>query len=101
MINFASFFTIGKAHVWGTFPKCGAGLSYRLVLGPYFENAPTLVLYLTLKRHHYHFWVFWQNPKQECTRSLNYVRTILNIHKSVCLFVCLDVTQTLTTFGAL
>jgi len=54
MINFASFFTIGKAHGWGTFPKCGARLSYSLILAPYFEKAPTLGLYLTLKRHHYH-----------------------------------------------
>jgi hypothetical protein len=30
-INFASCLTIGKAHGWGTFQKCGAGLSYPLV----------------------------------------------------------------------
>jgi hypothetical protein len=34
MINFASCFTIGKAHGWGTFSKCEARLGYHLVLGP-------------------------------------------------------------------
>jgi hypothetical protein len=38
-----------KAHARGTFPKCKAQLSYHLILGPYFENAPTLGLYLTNK----------------------------------------------------
>jgi hypothetical protein len=33
MINFASLFIIGKAHWWETLPKCGARLSYHLVLG--------------------------------------------------------------------
>jgi len=38
----------GKAHGWWTFPKCGVGLGYHLILGPYFVNAPTLGLYPTL-----------------------------------------------------
>jgi hypothetical protein len=36
MINFASCFMLGKAHGWGTFPKCEVGLAYHLVLGPSF-----------------------------------------------------------------
>jgi hypothetical protein len=48
MINFASCFTKGKALGWRTFPKCGVTLIYHLILGPYFENAPSLRLYPTL-----------------------------------------------------
>ncbi len=46
---------MGKAHGWGTFSKHGDGLGHCLVLGPlsYFANAPTLGLYLTLKRAGY------------------------------------------------
>ncbi len=40
MINFDSSFPLGKAHGWGTFPKCGAGLGYHLVLGPLFWECP-------------------------------------------------------------
>jgi hypothetical protein len=40
MINFASCFTIGKAHGWGTFPKCRSGLGYHLILGPLFWECP-------------------------------------------------------------
>jgi hypothetical protein len=40
MINFVSCSTIVKAHGWGTFSKFEVGLSYHLVLVPYFQNAP-------------------------------------------------------------
>jgi hypothetical protein len=40
MINFASCFATGKAHRWETFPKCRAGLSYCLFLGPLFWECP-------------------------------------------------------------
>ncbi len=34
--KFCLVFMIGKAHGWGTFPKGGAGLGYRLILGTLF-----------------------------------------------------------------
>jgi hypothetical protein len=40
MINFASRFTIGKAHGWGTFPKCKARLGYCLIQSPLFWECP-------------------------------------------------------------
>jgi hypothetical protein len=41
MITFTSCFMMGKsAHWWMTFPKCKAGLSYHLILGPLFWNCP-------------------------------------------------------------
>jgi hypothetical protein len=40
MINFASCFRIGKAHGWGTFPKCRCALRYCLVVGPLFWECP-------------------------------------------------------------
>ncbi len=40
MINFALRFMRGKAHGWGTFPKCEATLDYCLVLGPLFWKCP-------------------------------------------------------------
>ncbi len=39
---FISCVSMGKAHWRGTFPICGAGVSYCLVRDPLFENAPTL-----------------------------------------------------------
>jgi hypothetical protein len=32
--------TRGKAQKWGTFAKCGTGLSLALSWAPYFENPP-------------------------------------------------------------
>jgi hypothetical protein len=40
MINITACFTMGKAHVWGTFPDCEVKLGYCLVLGPLFWEWP-------------------------------------------------------------
>jgi hypothetical protein len=40
MIMFASCSKIDKAHEWGTFPRCRAGLGYHIVLGPLILKYP-------------------------------------------------------------
>ncbi len=78
VITVALGFMMGKAHGWGTFLKHGDGLGHCLVLGPlsYFVNAPTLGLYLTLKRAGYlsvldlHFLCFNQTLHANCVFCL-------------------------------
>jgi hypothetical protein len=39
-MTFASHFTMVKVHMWGSFVKCGDGLAYFLILGPFFQGCP-------------------------------------------------------------
>jgi hypothetical protein len=48
MISFASRFMMSRAHKRGIFPKCGARLTENLIYVPYFEDAPTQGLYITV-----------------------------------------------------
>jgi hypothetical protein len=51
MITFASYFTIGKALGWRTFPKCAAGLGYIFIIGLWDMHlwlSPGLILFVCL-----------------------------------------------------
>jgi hypothetical protein len=55
MINFCSALQwITPMGGGGTFPKCGARLDYRLIIGPLFENALTMGLLPLGSNLHYH-----------------------------------------------
>jgi len=40
-LSFTVFFSLPKAHRWGTFSKCGAGFGFYLILRPFIENTLT------------------------------------------------------------
>jgi hypothetical protein len=46
-ITFVLYYTMGKAQRWGTFSKCGVALTWDIMVGHNFSDAP-LGLYLTI-----------------------------------------------------